>query len=139
MNEDDYIKADVRYDDRKYCLQIIVSAKKNVALTELQGFTKTLEQLGATMPEGFVKRQLGDGVEIPPEMEFDMKVMNQNEFRWGTEVQIKQGQTHVIAIQVTKKNDEPNVLTLVYSFPRLLGLLKGRGAIYVSFGATGDA
>ena len=134
MNEDEFVRVKATYDSENQALILAIEAKKKVAVIELQGFTKTLEQFEASMPLNFKKRLFGEDTIIPPEMEIEMKVMNEAQFRWGTEIAIASGQTQTIVIPAKTSSNEPNVLTLVYQHPKLFGLLKGKYSIYVRLG-----
>ena len=134
MNEDEFVLVKATYDSEKRALVLAIEAKKNVAVVELQGSTKTLEQFQASMPLNFKKRLFGEDANIPPAMEVEMKVMNEAQFRWGTKIAIASGQTQTIEIPAKASSNEPNVLTLVYQYPKLFGLLKGKYSIYVRLG-----
>ena len=134
MNEDEFVRVNATYNSEERALVLEVEAKKKITVVELQGSTKTLEQFEASMPLNFKKRLFGEDAIIPPEMEIEMKVMNKAQFRWGTEIAIASGQTQAIAIPAKTSSDEPNVLTLVYQYPKLFGLLKGKYSIYVRLG-----
>ena len=131
MNEDEFVLVKPTYDAEKRALVLAIEAKKNVVIVELQGFSETLQQFEASMPLNFRKRLFGEDAIIPPEMEADLKVMNAAQFRWGTEIAIAAGQTQTIEVPAKTSSSEPNVLTLVYQYPKLFGLLKGKYSIYV--------
>ena len=134
MNEDEFIQVKTIYDSENQALVLAVEAKKKVSIIELQGFTKTLEQFEASLPSNFKKRLFGEDAIIPAEMEIEMKVMNEAQFRWGTEITIASGQTQAIMIPAKTSSNEPNVLTLVYQHPKFFGLMKGKNSIYVTLG-----
>ncbi len=132
MIEDDYLQVSTAYSAERKAIELTVSAKRAIHIVELQGYTSTLEQFGASMPKSFQRKVFGEGVEIPPEMAVEMEVINKSQFRWGCDMFLEQGSKETISIHSTKCGKDSAVFTLAYTFKKLFGLSKGKGSIYIN-------
>ena len=136
FNDDDWISTDFRFDKAASALLIKIAAKKSVRIVELQGDRSLLEAFGASAPSGIREMKFGEGVEIPDGMRDDIEFMNKSQFRWGCDFPIGAGATHEIRLPAQGPGTEKGVITIVYEFPKLLGLLKGKQGQYARLSAT---
>ena len=134
MNEDDFVAASLMFNGSAPALELKVRAKRAVTLSEIQGDRGLIDACGATMPGGFSVKRFGEGVEIPDAMKDDLEFMNKSQFRWGMTIPLASGHEHTIVMPASGgQGRDKGVLTLAYEYPKLFGLLKGKGAIYVHF------
>ena len=134
MDADSFVNVDTTW--REGVLSIRVKALKKITLVELQGNVADLEAFGATMPDNFRKMRFGEGVEIPDGMKDDIEFMNKMQFRWGFNIPVAAGQEVVVNIPAPNQGKERAIFTLAYNFPKFMGLLTGKSAIYLKYGAA---
>jgi hypothetical protein len=130
FNNDDWLSTEVVHDSAVGEVVVKMRAKQSIRILEVQGFASEAEAFGLSMPSGFRKMQFGEGVSIPDEMKTDIEHMNRLNFRWGCEVPIKAGATLDLRIPAAGAGQDRIVLTLVYEYRRLFGMLKGSNGFY---------
>ena len=130
FNNDDWISTVFRFDPQSGFLVVEVTAKRKVRIVELQGFKNLLEVFGATIPTGFREMRFGDGAEMSEELREIAEHTNRNEFRWGCDFAIAPGSQQLIRIPASGPGKDKAVINVVYEYPKLFGLLKGKNGHY---------
>jgi hypothetical protein len=136
FNNDDWLRTEVSYDSANAEVVVRMLAKQSIRLIEVQGFASEAGAFGLSMPSGFQKLQFGDGAIIPDEMKDDIEHMNRLNFRWGCDIAIKPGSTFELKVPASGPGQDRIVLTLVYEYPKLFGLLKGKNGFYARMPAN---
>lgn len=139
FNNDDWLSTEVSHASAKGEVIVRMRAKKTIRVVEVQGFASEAEAFGLSIPSGFRKMLFGDGATVPDEMKTDVEHMNRLNFRWGCDLPMKAGSTFELRLPASGPGQDRIVLTLVYEYPKLLGLLKGKNGFYARMSANDRA